>query len=178
MMNPLVRRSWSPVGQTPVIASDGGTRRKVSVIGAITVSPVIQKLGFSFATSVDGYFDTAAVVRFLRTLLKQLRGRVVVMWDGGSNHKGPLMREFLSRNRRVRLERFPAYAPEWNPVEAVWSWLKWGRLANGVPETLEELDEWIVKCLMDLDADPELLRRLWERSDLPFPQRRTYPKRH
>ena len=44
-LNPLVRRSWSPVGQTPVIGGDGGHRTKVSVIGAVSVSPVGQRLG-------------------------------------------------------------------------------------------------------------------------------------
>jgi transposase len=40
-----------------------------------------------------------------------------------------VIREFLRRNTRLRLERLPAYAPDLNPVEFVWSWLKWGRLA-------------------------------------------------
>jgi len=166
-----VRRSWSPVGQTPVIGWDGGHRRKVSVIGAVSVSPAAQRLGFYFATAVDGYFSAELVVRFLRDLLRHLRGRVVVLWDGGGNHKGPLIRELLRRNPRLRLERLPAYAPELNPVEAVWSWLKWGRLCNFVPDDLNDLDGWVIDYLVELKHDPELLRALGERSDLPFPQR-------
>lgn len=54
-------------------------------------------------------------------------------------------------------------------MEAVWSWLKWGRLANFVPDDLPALDDWIVEYLVELKHDPELLRALWERSDLPFP---------
>ena len=65
--------------------------------------------------------------------MKHLRGKVVVVWDGGPNHNGPAMREFLRKNRRLRLERLPAYSPHLNPVEAVWSWLKYGQLANFVP---------------------------------------------
>ena len=34
----------------------------------------------------------------------------------------------------LTLERLPAYAPDLNPVEAVWSWLKYGQLANFVPD--------------------------------------------
>jgi len=51
----------------------------------------------------------------------------------------------------------------------VWPWLKWGRLANFVPDDLGELDDWAVEYLVQLKFDPKLLRALWDRSDLPFP---------
>jgi transposase len=172
-LNPLVRRSWALKGKTPVIGGDGGHRKKVSVIGAVSVSPVARRLGLYFATLPDGYFAAEAVVEFLRDLLKHLRGRVVVVWDGGGNHQGPLIRAFLRRNRRLTLERLPAYAPELNPVEAVWSWLKYGQLANFVPDGVAELDDEVIDRLLDLEADPGLLRVLWERSDLPFPHKPT-----
>ena len=168
-LNPLVRRTWAPKGKTPVLESWGGHRHKVSVIGAITLSPVTRRLGFYFATDPRGYFDTDQVVDFLRDLLKHLRGRVVVVWDGGSNHKGAAMREFLRKNRRLRLERLPAYSPHLNPVEAVWSWLKYGQLANFVPAGLIDLDDRILDRLIELRLDPGLLRQLWDASELPFP---------
>jgi hypothetical protein len=171
LLNPLVRRTWAPRGKTPVIGGDGGHRKKVSVIGAVSVSPVARRLGLYFSTLPDGYFDAGAVVGFLRDLLKHLRGKVVVVWDGGGNHKGPLVREFLRRNRRLTLERLPAYAPDLNPVEAVWSWLKYGQLANYVPDGIPELDDEVVERLVELKSDPGLLRVLWERSELPLPKR-------
>jgi transposase len=168
-LNPTVRRSWSLIGHTPVIGGDGGHRRKVSVIGAVSVSPAARHLGLYFATAADGYFSAERVVEFLRDLLRHLRGKVVVVWDGGGNHKGPVIRAFLRRNKRLRLERLPAYAPDLNPVEAVWSWLKWGRLANFVPDDPAGLDDWAIEYLVELKYDPGLLRALWDRSDLPFP---------
>ena len=169
LLNPLVRRTWAPRGKTPVLESRGGHRKKVSVIGAVTLSPIARRPGFYFATEPDGDYTTEKVVVFLRGLLGHLRGRVVVVWDGGPNHKGPAMREFLRRNRRLRLERLPAYSPHLNPVEAVWSWLKYGRLANFVPASLTDLDDRILDRLIELRLDPGLLRRLWDASDLPFP---------
>ncbi len=152
-----------------MIGGDGGHRKKVSVIGAVSVSPRAHRPGFYFATAADGYFGPEEVVAFLRHLLRHLRGQVVVVWDGGSNHKGPVIRAFLKRNARLTLVRLPAYAPDLNPVEVVWSWLKWGRLANFVPDDLRELDDWAVEYLVQLKFDPKLLRALWDRSDLPFP---------
>ncbi len=51
----------------------------------------------------------------------------------------------------------------------MWSWLKWGRLANFVFDDLAELDDWAVEYLVQLKFDPKLLRALWDRSDIPFP---------
>ena len=138
------------------------------MIGAVTVSPVARRLGFYFATDPDGYFDTAKVVEFLRSLLRHLRGKVVVVWDGGANHEGEAMRAFLARTPRLRLERRPAYSPHLNPVEAVWSWLKYGRLANYAPPSVADLDARATGHPHDL-GDHALLRRLWAGSELPFP---------
>lgn len=168
-LNPLVRRSWAPRGQTPILDSWGRHRDKVSVIGAVSISSVAHRLGFYFATDPEGYFTPEKVVEFLRDLLKHLRGKVIVIWDGGPNHKGPVLRKFLARNQRLRLERLPAYSPDLNPVESVWSWLKYGKLSNFVPDDVNHLDDWAIEYLVELKFTPGLLRRLWEGSELPFP---------
>jgi putative transposase len=65
----------------------------------------------------------------------------------------------------------PAWAPDHNPVEPVWSWLKYGELANFTPEGVEPLNDAVIDRLVELKFDPELLRALWERSKLPFPEK-------
>jgi putative transposase len=172
-INPLVRRSWAPRGRTPVIGGDGGHRTKVSAIGAVSVSPRARRLGLYFDTRADGFFGAPEVIGFLRYLRRALVGKVIVVWDGGTNHKGPAMRRFLARNRRLWLERLPPYAPELNPVEQVWGWLKYGQLANFVPDDLAELDDEIIGRLIHLRCDPKLLRSLWDGSELPFPEARS-----
>lgn len=154
-----------------MIGGDGGHRKKVSVIGAVSLSPKSRRPGLYFATLPDGYFTAPEVVKFLRELLSLLRGKVVVVWDRGSNHKGPIVREFLTRNQRLRLERLPAYAPELNPVEPIWGWLKYGVRANFVPDDLDHLDDEVTDQLIELKFDSGLLRDLWDASDLPFPKR-------
>ena len=65
---------------------------------------------------------------------------MIVVWDGGSNHKGPVIRELLRRFPRLHLERLPGYAPDLNPVEMLWSYLKYGLMANFVPQHVRHLD--------------------------------------
>lgn len=137
--------------------------------GGIRVSPTSRRLGFDFATEPDGYYTAGSVVEYLRDLLKHRRGTVVVVWDRGPNHTGEAIRRFLSRNRRLRLEMLPAWAPDHNPVEAVWSWLMYGERANFAPSDLKQLGDEIVDRRIELTFAPELLRALWDRSELPFP---------
>ena len=100
------------------------------MIGGISVSPERRRLGFDFTTEPDGFYTAEKVAEYLRDLLKHLRGPVIAVWDRGPNHRGEVIREFLRRNERLRLEMLPPWAPDHNPVEAVWSCLKYGELAN------------------------------------------------
>lgn len=168
-LNPVVRRTWAPRGHTPVLRSWGRHRDKVSVIAAISVSPERQRLGLVFHTDAKHYIDAAAVAKFLRALLGRLRGGVIVIWDGGTNHKGPLIRAVCADHPRLHLERLPAYAPDLNPVEFIWSHLKYGHLANFIPRDLNHLQRVVGSQLHVLRHSPRLLKQPWKGSILPFP---------
>lgn len=170
-LQPVVRRTWALIGQTPTLVADGQHRWKVSVIGGLSVSPNVQRLGFYIATEPDGFFTVEKVIAYLRDLLRHLRGPVIVVWDCGSNHEGPLLRAFLARTPRLHLERLPPWAPDHYPAEAVWSWLKWGVLANYAPEDIDRLDDAIVERLVEKKHNGKLLKSLWNRSELPFPKK-------
>jgi putative transposase len=152
-----------------VLTGFGRHRDKVSTIAAISIAPVRRRLGLYFRTDPRTYVDAAAVVSFLRVLLHHLRGKVIVVWDGGSNHKGPLVRELLRRFHRLQLERLPAYAPDLNPVEMLWSHLKYGLMANFIPRHVNHLDRVVHQHLASTAMDPSLIRSFWAASKLPFP---------
>ena len=168
-LNPLVRRTWAPRGKTPLLVRFGRHRDKVSPIAALSVSPQGRRLGLTWHTDPKNYLDGPKVVAFLGQLLKRLRGRVLVVWDNGRNHHGPQMRALLARTKRLHLEALPAYAPELNPVEWVWSHLKYGRLANFVPRHVRHLDQVLRAHLQSLAPACALLKQIWQGSQLPFP---------
>ena len=64
-----------------------------------------------------------------------LRGKVIVIWDDGPMHKGEPIREVLRQFPRLTLEPLPAYAPDLNPVEQLWNYLKYTELPNFAPRT-------------------------------------------
>jgi len=131
-----VRRTWAPRGQTPILRHSYRHDR-ISAISAISVSPRRRRLGLFYRLH-DHNIRRPDVCRFLSQLLRHLRGPLIVVWDNLGTHKGPPIEAMLRRNRRLRLEHFPAYAPELNPDEGVWNLLE-SRLANGQPENQHRL---------------------------------------
>ena len=128
-----------------------------------------RRIGLYFRTDPKTYITAAAVTEFLRNLLRHLRGKVIVIWDGGSNHKGPLVRDLLRRFPRLHLEPLPPYAPDLNPVEMIWSHLKHGLLANFVPKDVKHLDGVVKEKLTGLSKSSATIKALWAGSRLPFP---------
>lgn len=171
LMAPLARRTWAPRGQTPRLVQKSGTREKVSVAAAVWLSPRRDRLGLYSHTLANGYFDSWYVAAFLEAMLKDLTGRFVVVWDGGPMHKGDPIRDSLSHFAdRLGLERLPPYSPMLNPVEWLWSWLKWGRLSNIGPRDAAELDAWVIAELAKVRVDQAFLRNLFHASELPIPR--------
>jgi transposase len=103
---------------------------------------------------------------FLKDLLRHLRGNVIVLWDGAGIHKGAELAEFLRSRPRVHVGSFPGYAPELNPDEFVWSYFK-AELANGRPETIDELMSSLVVLTKRVAKSPRHLRGFVLGSDLP-----------
>jgi len=77
----------------------------------------------------DHACNGAAIVGFLRQLLRRLDRSLIVIWDGAPIHHDHQVKEFLGASG-VHLERLPGYAPDLNPDEALWQQLKHGELAN------------------------------------------------
>jgi len=72
------------------------------------------------------------VVRFLRHLLRHVPGPLLVIWDGSPIHRGQAVKDFLTSGgaKRVHLEQLPGYAPDLNPDEGIWNYLKRVELRN------------------------------------------------
>lgn len=170
-MAPLARRTWAPRGQTPKLMQKGGPREKVSVAAALWLSPRRDHLGLYTQTLPGGYFDSWHMAAFLEAMLGELPGRFVVVWDGGPMHKGDPIRDLIDHfSDRLCLEKLPPYAPMLNPVEFLWSWLKWERLSDFGPRDAQEIDGRAIAELAAVRDDQVFLRNLFHASDLPLPR--------
>jgi hypothetical protein len=86
-----------------------------------------------------GAYDTDTLIGALEGLRRFLGGeKATLLWDGLPAHRSHAMRAWLGRQRSwLVVEPLPAYAPDLNPVEPLWSSLKGVELANLAADTLE-----------------------------------------
>lgn len=134
-----MQRTWAVAGQTPTLYHSGRRHRHISVAGALTISPRRHRLGLLLRLHPDQAFNQDRAIEFLKQLLRQLPGHIVLMWDRLPAHRGAELRTFLKKHPRLHVEFLPAYAPELNPVEWLWSWLKKNPLANRSSPDLDHL---------------------------------------
>ncbi len=146
-------RTYAPCGHTPVLRAPL-IRDHLSVIGGVTAD------GRLFTHIQDAAFTGETVVAFLRQLLRQIPGKVVVVWDGASIHRCQEVKDFLATGaaRRLQLERLPAYAPELNPAEGVWNLLKRKELKNRCCQDLGELRWEVGLAIRRLQRRRHLIR--------------------
>lgn len=87
----------------------------------------------------EGNVRSEEIVGFLKHLRRHVRGKVTLIWDGLNAHRSVTTRAYIDAQAWLRVVRLPAYAPELNPVEALWAWLKQQRLANVAEVGLDRL---------------------------------------
>jgi len=140
-LTPPVRRTWAPRGKTPVLRCPFNWKR-ASMAAALAYRPDGSAARLVFQIRPGAYND-AALIEFLAQLRRQLKGeRVALLWDGLPSHRSKTMAAFIASQRSwLTVERLPAYAPELNPVEALWGNLKGQELANRPCDTLDEVVE-------------------------------------
>ena len=150
---PAVVRTWAPAGKTPVLMAPL-TRDHLSVVSAVTpegkLSLQVQKEAF----------NGEKVVGFLRHLLQHLPGKLLVVWDGARIHCCAEVQQFvaLDTEERMRFLHFPAYAPEVDPDELVWRYLKHVELRNLTSYRLDQLQHRLQEATKRLRQRVDVLR--------------------
>jgi transposase len=136
---PVVRRTWAPRSHTPVICHHFKWKR-MSMAAALCYGSHGGGAALAFHHQLDAY-NTDSLIQALGELRGFLGGqKATLLWDGLPAHRSKLMRAWLRRQRSwLVVEPLPGYAPDLNPVEALWSNLKGVELANLAADTLKEV---------------------------------------
>lgn len=169
MLTATVRRTLAPRGQTPIHYC-WQRRDRISAISAITISPIRKLRGLYFTLLADNKNVHAEdVVGFLRQLKHHLAGPITIIWDRSKVHdRSKVVQAYLAKHPEVVTEKLPAYAPELNPDEQVWSNIKYARLSNYAPRDTRQLRERLRRELRHLRKRPDMLGSFIQHTKIPL----------
>ena len=130
------------------------SRDHLSVISGITDQ------GWLHTRMQHQFFWGVDAARFLRHLTTHISVRLLVIWDGSPIHRCQEVKAFLSSptGQGVHLEQLPADAPELNPDEGVWNYLKRVELKNVISQHLGQLSYELGKAIKRLRQKPHIIR--------------------
>jgi len=149
----MVVRTYAPCGQTPIL-KEFLSYKHLSLIGAVTPQ------GKFFLTVYAHSITSREVVLFLGQLLRMFADLLLVIWDGIPTHRSRIVKAYLANGaaKRIHLEQLPGYAPDLNPTEWVWSYLKLADLANIACDHLPDLEVLIKNSKRRMQRRPQLIQ--------------------
>jgi transposase len=128
-------------------------RKHFSIIGALTLD------GRLYVGMQPRAYKAADVVVFLKHLLAWIPRKLIVIRDGTNIHRGAEMDAFLAstEGKRIEVEVLPGYAPELNPAEGIWGYLKQDELRNVCCESLNDLRTTVRRAIRRLQKKRRVL---------------------
>jgi putative transposase len=161
-LRPPKTRTWGRRGHTPQVLVSGKGSGRVSVAGLMCVRPGQRsRLIYRIRThrgrkGERRSFAETDYAALLDAAHQQLDGPIVVIWDNLNTHTSAAMRELIAARDWLQVIRLPAYAPDLNPAEHVWSHVKRG-LGNLIVHGLDQLVAVVKNRLKRIQYRPELL---------------------
>ena len=149
--DPPLGRTYGLKGHTPVVASSG-QRQSINVISAVNAG------GAFWAATYTGKLDAESFVLFLRNFMKGRRTKVFLVVDGHPAHKANVVKDYIRETQgRLELYFLPPYAPDLNPDEFVWNYMKSVGVSKKPLKKNESLRERVEQDLRSISQDEILI---------------------
>jgi transposase len=154
-------RTYAPRGKTPILPVFQ-THDHLSVMSGVT--PQGRLFTLTRYDSLNG-LDS---IHFLKHLHSQTDHKLLVIWDGSPIHRSIGVRTFLADGaaKQIHLERLPPYAPDLNPDEGVWDYLKQVELRNLCCFNLDHLHQQLNLAILRLRCKPDLIKSFFDEAGL------------
>lgn len=116
---------------------------------------------------VPGPITKADLVQFLQTLHRTIDRKLLVIWDGLPQHRSKLVADYVdSTEGKIVVAYLPGYAPELNPSEYIWAYMKQHELANLCRDTIGEVKAVASRRLKSMQRRVALIASFWKQSSL------------
>lgn len=149
-------KTWGAKGKTPVVTVDG-RRQRVNAISAVSPN------GAFWSKVYDGKLSSERFIDFLIDLLKRQKGPLYLILDSLPVHKSKSVMEFVEANKSLlKLFFLPTYAPDLNPDELVWHYMKGRGTVKRPLKFNESLKHRVTSDLKAISKDRILVRSFFQ----------------
>ena len=157
-----LQRTWGAKGKTPIVATSG-QRQRVNAISAVNAS------GAFWYDVYTGKFNAQMFIAKLKAFMRNRKRPVFLVLDGHPAHRAKIVAAYVqSLKGRLELHFLPGYAPDLNPDEFVWNYLR----QNGVTKTPlkqnEKLKDRVEKDLAQIKRSPRLVRSFFRAESVGY----------
>lgn len=156
---PCRARTWAPRGETPVLQYSFSWKQ-LSMIAGLS----FWRFYFRF---FPGAIKSPQIVEFLKVLQATIGRNLLVIWDRLQAHRSRLVRDHVEQQRgKIALEYLPPYAPDLNPVECIWGYLKSHAMPNFCARDLAHLGRHASSRLRSMQRRATLVTAFWKQAEL------------
>jgi transposase len=155
-------RTWGKKGQTPVVAVPG-QRQTVSAASAVNAK------GAFWCMTYKGGLNADLFVTMLKLLMRRRRNPLYLVLDNLPSHKAKVVRDYVEATRgKLELHFLPGYAPELNPDELVWNYMKRTGVARRPLTAGEVLQDCIDAQMKAIGENPALVRAFFRNKNVAY----------
>ena len=154
--------TWGARGQTPIVHVPG-QRQSVSAASAINA-----RGAFWFATYKGG-MSAELFIEMLKAVMRRRRRPLFLILDSLPAHKAKIVKNYVaSTDGKLELHFLPGYAPELNPDELVWNYMKRTGTARSPLAKGESLHDRIDAELLQIKRNPALVRSFFKAESVSY----------
>ena len=149
-------KTWGVKGQTPVVEVPG-TRQSISAASAVNAS------GAFWFVTYKGGMTAELFVELLKHIMRGRRKPLFLVLDSLPAHKAKMVREYVETTKgKLELHFLPGYAPELNPDELAWNYVKRTGTAKRPLSSGESLQDRVDADLQAVRDNPALVRSFFK----------------
>ena len=115
----------------------------------------------------NGWIKSPQILEFLKGLQTTIGKKLPIIWDRLQAHRSKLVRAHVeAQHGEIVLEYLPGYAPEMNPVECIWGYLKHHAMPNHCAADYADLAHRARRNLRSMRRRATLVTRFWKQAEL------------
>ena len=115
----------------------------------------------------EGSIKSPQIIEFLKAVHASVGRKLLIIWDRLQAHRSKAVHHYVEQLRgAIALEYLPAYAPELNPVEYIWGYLKHHAMPNYCAADLDDVSDLARSNLRSMQRRGTLVDAFWRQAEL------------